>query len=44
MTQMDISMKQRLTDVENRPVLPRGRSLGEGKSGSLGLADANNDI
>ena len=40
MTQMNISMKQRLTDIEKRPVVAKG----EGRIGSLGLAHANQYI
>ena len=31
----------RLTDIENRLVVAKGEGTGEGKIGSLGLADAN---
>ena len=33
--------RSRLTDTENRLWLLRGSGVGEGWSGSLGLADAN---
>ena len=36
--------RNRFTDIENKLVVPRRRSLGEGWSGSLGLADANSYI
>ena len=36
MTQKNLSMKNRVTDIENRLV-----AKGEGRIGSLGLADAN---
>ena len=29
----------RLTDIENRPVVAKGKGLGRGMIGSLGLAD-----
>ena len=39
---MNFSMKQnRLTDTENRLVIAKGEGDGEGRIGSLGLADAN---
>ena len=42
MTQMNLSVKQnRLTDRENRLVVVKGRGLGEGWSGRLGLADVS---
>ena len=41
MTQVNLSMKQRLTDIENRLVVARGRELGEGCRGRLGSAHVN---
>ena len=42
MTQMYLSMKQRQNHgIEKRLVVARGRDLGEGWSGRLGLADAS---
>ena len=40
MTQMNLSLKQKQTDTENRLVVAKGVG-GEGRTGSLGLADAN---
>ena len=33
--------RNRLTDIENRLVVAKGKGVGKGKIGSLGLADAN---
>ena len=41
MTQMSLSTKNRLTDVENRLAAAKGEMEAEDRSGSLGLADAN---
>ena len=41
MTQMNISKKQKQTHRENRLVVAKGEGVGEGRTGSLGLADAN---
>ena len=42
MAQMNALTKQkRLTDIENSLWLPRGNEVGEGRTGSLGLADVN---
>ena len=43
MTQTSLSMRQ-TTDIEDRPVVAKGRGMGEGSIGSLGLADANSYI
>ena len=42
MTQMNLSVKQKQNQGQRIDWwLPRGRGVGEGRSGSLGLADAN---
>ena len=41
MTQMNLSTKQKLTDIENRLVVAKGERVGEGWIGNMGLADAN---
>ena len=33
--------KQKIRDTENCMVVAKGKGVGEGRSGSLGLADAN---
>ena len=38
MAQMNLPMKHRLRDVENRLVLNKGGGVGEGWSGSVGLS------
>ena len=44
MTQMNLSTKQKQTHRPRDLWLPRGRGVGEGWIGSLGLADANYSI
>ena len=42
MTQMNLSMKQKQTHTHREDFsLPRGRGVGEGWIGSMGLLDAN---
>ena len=41
MTQMNLSMKQTHKHREQTGGCQRGKGLGEGRTGSLGLADAN---
>ena len=41
MAQMNLSTKQRLTDMENRHVAAKGEGEGAGWTGSLGLVDVN---
>ena len=41
MAQMNLAIKQKLTDMENRLVVAKGRGQGLGQTGSLGLVDAN---
>ena len=38
---MDLSTKERLTNVENRLMVAEGEGEGVGWTGSLGLLDAN---
>ena len=38
---MNLSTKQKLTDIENRLVVAKGERVGEGWIGNMGLADAN---
>ena len=44
MTQMNLSMKQKLTNIENRLVVAKGEGGWGRWTGSLGRADANYDI
>ena len=43
MIKMNLSMENRnkIRDTENSMVVAKGKGVGEGRSGSLGLADAN---
>lgn len=41
MTQKNLPMKQKQTDIENRPVVAKGRGEQEGRIGNVGLAEAN---
>lgn len=40
-TQMDLSMKQRITDIEKDEWLPRGGGVGKEWGGRLGVADVS---
>ena len=41
MAEMNLAIKQKLTDMENRLVVAKGRGQGLGWTGSLGLVDSN---
>ena len=44
MAQINLSTEKKLMDLENRPVVAKGEGEGMGRTGSLGLIDANYHI
>ena len=41
MAQMNLSTEKKLRDVENRPAVAKGEGKRGGRTGNLGLIDAN---
>ena len=41
MAQMKLSTEKKIIDLENRPVVAKGEEEGVGRTGNLGLIDAN---
>ena len=41
MVQMNLSTEKKIIDLENRPVVAKGEEEGVGRTGNLGLIDAN---